>query len=105
MFGGLGGRPGPGDSISGSLPARPLNVGQSPGEFPEAMSFYSALVLAADDGVRPPSRKDVRSLLVDLALPDPHCGDQEFCNLANHVAALFVDTAGGSNAARRCRRG
>ena len=57
------------------------------------MSFYSALVLAANDGVRPPTPAAVRSLLGDLGLLDPRFADDEFGNLADHVTALFGDPA------------
>src|SRR5262245_795374 len=56
------------------------------------MSFYSALVLAANDGV-PPTPDSVRSLLGDLGLLDPRFANDEFGNLADHVANLFDDPA------------
>ncbi len=56
------------------------------------MSFYSSLVLAANDGV-PPTPAAVRSLLDELGLLDPCRDGDEFGNLAGHVTALFADPA------------
>ena len=55
------------------------------------MSFYSALVLAANDGVRPPSPAVARSLLDELGLLDPANADAEFGNLAGDITGLFAD--------------
>jgi hypothetical protein len=57
------------------------------------MSFYSALVLAANDGVQPPTPEAVRSLLGELGLLDPQHADDRFGNLAAHVTDLFRDPA------------
>jgi hypothetical protein len=57
------------------------------------MSFYSSLVLAANEGVRPPTPEAIRSLLGELGLLDPRSADDEFGNLAAHVADLFRDPA------------
>lgn len=57
------------------------------------MSFYSSLVLAANNGVQPPTPAGLRSLLGDLGLLDPQHADAEFGNLAAHVTDLFRDPA------------
>jgi hypothetical protein len=55
------------------------------------MSFYSALVLAANDGIRKPSREAIQSLLGELGLFEPGRFDDEFGNLAHEVIGLFAD--------------
>jgi len=57
------------------------------------MSFYSALVLAANDGVRPPSPAAASCLLDELGLLDRANADAELGNLASDITDLFADEA------------
>jgi hypothetical protein len=54
------------------------------------MSFYSALVLAANDGA-PLETADVLALCAELGLLERERADQEFGNLADDITALFDD--------------
>jgi hypothetical protein len=56
-----------------------------------AMSFYSALVLAANAGLRDPSRHEILELFEELALFDSKKTKDEFGNLANDISELFLD--------------
>lgn len=55
------------------------------------MSFYSSIVLAANEGVRPPTLEAAHALLGELGLLDPRKANDEFGNLADQVTALFRD--------------
>lgn len=57
------------------------------------MSFYSSLVLAANDGVRPPRQGEVRDLLAGLGLIDPADPGPDDFAVSDAVAALFRDSA------------
>ena len=55
------------------------------------MSFYSALVLAANDGVREASPDALRLLFRELGLLVPAPPEHGFGNLADDITALFED--------------
>ena len=55
------------------------------------MSIYSALVLAANEGVEPISPHDFRNLLNGLSLIHPEATDDDWGNLADNVVDLFRD--------------
>jgi hypothetical protein len=55
------------------------------------MSFYSALVLAANAGARAPSPHAVQALFLELGLLDPAKAGEPFGNLAGDVTDLFAD--------------
>jgi hypothetical protein len=57
------------------------------------MSFYSSLVLAANEGVRPPKPGEVRELLAGLSLIDPQDPGADDFTVADSVGALFRDPA------------
>ncbi len=57
------------------------------------MSAYSALVLAANDGLRGPTHDQARALFEELGLLDPVNRDDDFGNLAGDITALFDDAA------------
>lgn len=59
------------------------------------MSFYSELILAANEGVRPPEESVVMRLLLDLGLIEPARAGQ-ICNLADDVTDLFADSVAES---------
>jgi hypothetical protein len=56
------------------------------------MSFISAIVLAANRGVRP-SRAEIQTLFVDVGLLHSEHGDAEYSNLASDISDLFADAA------------
>src|SRR5687767_7319779 len=56
------------------------------------MSFYSALVLAANEGVRVPSVKEIDGLFRKLGLVKHHATDT-IGNLADDIRGLFNDPA------------
>lgn len=55
------------------------------------MSAYSALILAANQGVRPPTPEEARALFLEVGVLDLHNADEEFGNLATQVGELFDD--------------
>ena len=58
------------------------------------MSFYSALILAANEGIQVPSPEAVRLILTEVGMVEPSDGeDDEFGNLTAHVKDLFRDPA------------
>ncbi|MBX9623111.1 MAG: hypothetical protein K2X82_04785 [Gemmataceae bacterium] len=69
------------------------------------MSFYSSLVLAANDGVRRPSGEEVTAVLAECGLHGPQYGQWGFEDppnpgtemawggLADHISDLFSDPA------------
>jgi hypothetical protein len=59
----------------------------------EIVSFYSALVLAANAGSEAPSSDAVLSLCQELGLVDPKRANFEFGNLADDIINLFADPA------------
>src|SRR5690242_5178895 len=57
------------------------------------MSFYSALVLAANEGARVPSAEEVQALFGELELLERTRAGDSFGNLARDITALFKDPA------------
>jgi hypothetical protein len=57
------------------------------------MSFYSALILAANEGVRVPTPEAVRALFEELGLLDPGARFPGIGDLTPAVTALFEDPA------------
>jgi hypothetical protein len=55
------------------------------------MSFYSSLVLAANDGVRTPEPGEVHALFVQLGLIDPIDSERGGCTVSDAVSNLFLD--------------
>ena len=57
------------------------------------MGAYSALVLAANSGLRSIAPETVRSVCEDLGLISPSMRGAEFGNLAKDISSLFDDSA------------